>query len=199
MKLISLIPARQGSKRLPGKNGRILGGKPLIQWTIDLAIKARRFAAVIVSTDCHNLAEIARNSGALVPWLRPAELATDTATSVDVCRHALDWYEETYSAIDGLLLLQPTSPFRRLETIRHAIDLFDGDSSVIAVDKLGNPNGLIYLATPATIRRGQLASDPFVSISVDASIEAIDIDTPDDWALAEETMLLGPYGCRSHV
>ncbi len=79
---------------------------------------------ILVSTDDHAIAEVARNAGAMVPWLRPAELASDTTTSVDVCLHALDWYEGENGIIDGLLLLQPTSPFRSRSTVLRGIDLF---------------------------------------------------------------------------
>ncbi len=79
---------------------------------------------ILVSTDDPAIAEVARNAGVLVPWLRPGELATDTATSVDVALHALDWYEAERGAVDGLLLLQPTSPFRSRETIERGIQLF---------------------------------------------------------------------------
>jgi CMP-N,N'-diacetyllegionaminic acid synthase len=77
-----------------------------------------------VSTDDPAIAEIARGAGATVPWLRPAELAGDSATSIDVCLHALDWYEGQNGPVDGLLLLQPTSPFRRRATVLHGIELF---------------------------------------------------------------------------
>ena len=79
---------------------------------------------ILVSTDDSAIAEVARNAGALVPWLRPAELATDTASSVDGCLHALDWYEGENGKVDGLLLLQPTSPFRSRDTVLRGIELF---------------------------------------------------------------------------
>ncbi len=119
-----LITARGGSKRLPGKNIRPLGGRPLIVWSIDTAKGMSGICDILVSTDDPAIAEVARNAGALVPWLRPAELATDTATSMDVCLHALDWYEEENGRVDGLLLLQPTSPFRSRDTVLQGVELF---------------------------------------------------------------------------
>jgi CMP-N,N'-diacetyllegionaminic acid synthase len=104
MKILVLIPARGGSKRLPGKNIRLLGDRPLIVWTIDLAKNIPKICDILVSTDDIAIAEVASKAGALVPWLRPAELATDTATSVDVCLHALDWYEKEYSYCNQHLL-----------------------------------------------------------------------------------------------
>jgi CMP-N,N'-diacetyllegionaminic acid synthase len=124
MRILALIPARGGSKRLPRKNMRALGGKPLITWSIDAVNGVEGVCDILVSTDDSAIAEVAKAAGALVPWLRPAELATDTANSVDVALHALQWYERNFGEIDGLLLLQPTSPFRKKETIIRGIDLF---------------------------------------------------------------------------
>jgi N-acylneuraminate cytidylyltransferase len=124
MRILAFITARGGSKRLPGKNIRTLGGKPLIMWSIDVARDIADVCDILVSTDDSGIAKIARDGGALVPWLRPVELATDTAKSVDVCLHALDWYEAQKGEIDGLMLLQPTSPFRSRETVLRGIELF---------------------------------------------------------------------------
>lgn len=135
MRILALIPARGGSKRLPGKNIRPLGGKPLIAWSIDAAKGIPEICDILVSTDDPLIADIAREAGALVPWLRPAELASDTAGSADVAIHALDWYESEHGAVNGLLLLQPTSPFRGRESLSRGIDLFrqHRGSSVIGV------------------------------------------------------------------
>ncbi len=124
MRILALIPARGGSKRLPGKNIRALGGKPLITWSIDVARDIADISDILVSTDDPVIAEIASAAGALVPWLRPLELASDTASSIDVCLHALDWYENKKGAVDGLLLLQPTSPFRGRASVLRGIELF---------------------------------------------------------------------------
>ena len=124
MSILALITARGGSKRLPGKNVRPLGGNPLIVWSIDIAKRVPAICDVLVSTDDSTIAQVARDAGANVPWLRPAELATDTASSVDVCLHALEWYEREKGKVDGLLLLQPTSPFRTCATVQRGIELF---------------------------------------------------------------------------
>ncbi len=124
MKILALIPARGGSKRLPGKNIRPLGDKPLIVWSIDAAKNIPEICDILVSTDDAEISTICKSAGALLPWLRPEELATDTASSVDTALHALDWYEAERGAVDGLLLLQPTSPFRTTETICKGIELF---------------------------------------------------------------------------
>jgi N-acylneuraminate cytidylyltransferase len=135
MRILTLIPARGGSKRIPGKNLRRLGNKPLINWTIDSALCTPDLSEIIVSTDDPMIAKIAESAGASVPWLRPKELATDDASSVDVALHALDWFEEANGVVDGVLLLQPTSPFRTCETIQKAINLYQDhdDSTIIGV------------------------------------------------------------------
>jgi CMP-N-acetylneuraminic acid synthetase len=124
MKILALITARGGSKRLPGKNIKLLGSKPLILWSIDVAKNNLDICDILVSTDNPAIAEISREAGAKVPWLRPSELATDNASSVDVALHALDWYEASKGSVDGILLLQPTSPFRTPETVPRGIELF---------------------------------------------------------------------------
>lgn len=135
-RLLAIVPARGGSKRLPRKNVLRLGGKPLIGWTIDAARDSGCFVDVLVSTDDEEIAAAARAHGALVPWLRPAKLATDTARSIDVVLHALDWYERAHGAVGGSMLLQPTSPFRTVATIRAAAARFrdlGADAPVVGV------------------------------------------------------------------
>lgn len=135
-----LIPARSGSKRVPGKNIRSLCGRPLIVWSIQTAKAIPEVCDILVSTDDPAIAEVAREAGAQVPWLRPFEIATDTASSEDVALHALDWYEGENGDVDGLLLLQPTSPFRRRETIDRGIQLFRQHHyrSVVGVSPAGS-------------------------------------------------------------
>jgi N-acylneuraminate cytidylyltransferase len=119
-----LITARGGSKRLPGKNIRLLGSKPLIAWSIDVVKGIPDICDILVSTDDAAIAKVSRDAGAYVPWLRPEELATDTASSVDVALHALDLYEAEKGPVEGILLLQPTSPFRSQTTVKRGIELF---------------------------------------------------------------------------
>lgn len=125
MKVLALITARGGSKRIPGKNIRLLGGRPLIDWSIDTAKAIPNICDILISTDDECIAAAARKAGAYVPWLRPLELATDTASSVDVSIHALDWYELHHGPVDGLLLLQPTSPFREILSVIRGMDYFE--------------------------------------------------------------------------
>lgn len=150
MRILALITARGGSKRLPGKNLLPLGGKPMLLWSIEAAQAAGGIADILVSTDDAAIADVARAAGALVPWLRPAALASDTAASIDVALHALDWYEAAHGAVDGLMLLQPTSPFRRSATIRAAVQAFalHGCRPVIGVSPAASHPAWCFRITP---------------------------------------------------
>jgi CMP-N,N'-diacetyllegionaminic acid synthase len=135
MRILALILARGGSKRLPGKNIRLLGGRPLISWSIDTAKLIPEVCDILVSTDSLEIQNTAKKLGAYAPWLRPKNLSTDSSSSIDAALHALDWYESKHGTIDGLLLLQPTSPFRSLEKMKEGVKLFsiDGCNSVLGV------------------------------------------------------------------
>lgn len=137
MKILVLIAARGGTKRLPGKNIKLLGGRPLIVWSIDIAKNIPYVCDILVSTDDPSTSLISLEAGALVPWLRPRDLATDDSTSADVALHALQWYESERGAVDGVMLLQPTSPYRKIETILEGIKLFARQRrSVVAVSEV---------------------------------------------------------------
>ncbi|MCH7745174.1 MAG: acylneuraminate cytidylyltransferase family protein, partial [Chloroflexi bacterium] len=124
MKPLCLIPARGGSKRLPGKNIRLLAGKPLIAYTIEAALDSNVFDCVCVSTDDEEIAAIAREYGADVPFMRPAHLSDDTARVVQVTCHALEFFAERGHEYESLCVLQPTSPLRTANDIRDAYALF---------------------------------------------------------------------------
>jgi len=123
MKILAIVPARSGSKRLPGKNIKDLNGKPLIQWSIESALGIDEISHVMVSTDCEYIADIALRSGAQVPLLRPEKLATDTSSSSAVIKHALGYYKDQGETFDYVLLLQPTSPIRNKKHNEQAIAL----------------------------------------------------------------------------
>lgn len=111
--VIAIIPARSGSKGLPGKNIKELCGKPLIAWSIEAGLASKYIDVVAVSTDSQEIADIARDFGASTPFIRPLSLATDEATSFDVIKHTLDYYEsELNSSFHYTVLLEPTSPIR---------------------------------------------------------------------------------------
>lgn len=116
--ILGLIPARGGSKGVPGKNIKMINGKPLIVWTIERALQSRQLDTVIVSTDSEKIAEIAKENGAQV-MMRPPELATDIVSTQDVMAHTL-----RQISADILVLLQPTSPCRSEKLIDECIDEF---------------------------------------------------------------------------
>jgi CMP-N,N'-diacetyllegionaminic acid synthase len=124
---IGLIPARAGSKRVSGKNVRELAGHPLLAYSIGSALDSGVFARVIVSTDSPDIAAIATRYGAEVPFLRPAELATDTSPDIEWIGHLLTTLDD---ASDCFAILRPTSPFRRPETIVRAWHQFTADRDV---------------------------------------------------------------------
>lgn len=123
VKSIAIIPARSGSKGLKDKNIRELAGKPLIAWTIEAAKESSVFDEIMVSTDSEQYAGIARAYGASVPFLRSAETSSDTASSWDAVKEALEGYRQAGREFDAFCLLQPTSPLRTAEDIREAYTL----------------------------------------------------------------------------
>lgn len=137
-KTVAIIPARGGSKGIPDKNIRDFAGKPLIAWTIELALAARGVSRVIVSTDSERIAEIARQYGAEIPFLRPAEISAAETPIEPVMAHAWEWLKanEGYSA-DALILLFPTNPLRQVQHIEESLDLFfsSGADSVLTVNE----------------------------------------------------------------
>ncbi|MDX9752640.1 MAG: acylneuraminate cytidylyltransferase family protein [bacterium] len=135
---LAIIPARGGSKGLPRKNVRLLGGIPLIAYTIRAALHSR-VERVIVSTDDEEIASVARQAGAEVPFLRPADYSTDQATSLSVLLHALDFMETKLGYHPRhILFLQPTSPFRTAHHVDEALDryLSIGTASLISVTEV---------------------------------------------------------------
>jgi len=122
--ILAIITARGGSKGVPRKNIRVLGSKPLIAWTIEAALRSIDSMRLIVSTDNAEIAEVSREYGAEIPFLRPVELAGDTSTSVSAVLHAVVWLaeHENYRP-DLILLLQPTSPFRSSQDIDSSLKL----------------------------------------------------------------------------
>ena len=134
MSSIAIIPARSGSKGLKDKNIKLLGGKPLLAYTIQAALDSEVFDEVMVSTDSERYAEIAREYGANVPFLRSEATAGDTASSWDTVKEVLGKYQESGRWFDSVCLLQPTSPLRTSEDIKEANTLFEKASvAVISV------------------------------------------------------------------
>lgn len=182
MRILGIIPARGGSKGIPHKNIKPLGGKPLICYTIESAIKSGLLSDFIVSTDDQAIAEVAEKVGASVPFLRPAPLASDQSPTLPVIEHAIRFFLEQGKQYDAICILQPTSPFRPSDLIDQGIEKFvkskaDALVSVRPVPHEYNPHwvfepnqaGLLKIATgeeniisrrqelpPAYIRDGAL-------------------------------------------
>jgi CMP-N,N'-diacetyllegionaminic acid synthase len=124
-RVLALVPARKGSKGLPMKNVRMLHGKPLLQWPITTARASRYVDRVVISTDDAQFAELGRVAGADAPFLRPAEFATDTASSFAFIEHALDTLEAAGDRYDYLVLLEPTSPLTEAADVDAALEALD--------------------------------------------------------------------------
>lgn len=226
MRILGLIPARQGSKRIPGKNSKLLGGKPLVAWTFEAAMACSALDQVCLSTDDPVLMEHARSHGVEVPFVRPEHLCSDTASTVDVVLHALEHYRVAGVHFDGVMLLQPTSPFRRTETLTWAVEAFrerQGLWDFVSVSPVESPpqwmffirkeslipvtawsdlqgrsqdleqayrlNGSIYMTSTNTLRtQRRFVHSRCMPITMSAGCESIDIDTMEDWQLAEKSL-----------
>lgn len=136
LEILGLIPARGGSKGIPGKNLRLLGGKSLVARAVESGLESRLVSRVILSTDSEAIASEGRRAGAEVPFLRPADLAKDDTPSSAVVAHALEWLEKNEGKLPGILvLLQPTAPLRQARHIDEALELLvsSGARSVVSV------------------------------------------------------------------
>lgn len=193
-KVIGIIPARGGSKGIPGKNLKPLGGKPLIAHTISAALSSKYIDKVIMTTDSEEIAKVALSYGAEVPFLRPAELALDTSKSIEALVHARDWLVEHDEPYDIAVWLQPTSPLRRGIEIDGAIEQyckFGGELGVVSVSEvIENPvltrrmdeYGILHslLPTTSTVRRqdmprfyrvdGAINVNDFTALNLDTSL-----------------------------
>ena len=163
MRVLGIIPARGGSKGIPRKNIKSLNGKPLLAYTIENALGAKRLDRLILSTEDDEIAELARSLGVDVPFKRPSELSNDEAPTFPVVLHAVKQMESVADSFDAVCLLQPTNPLRQAEDIDECIALFestDADSviSVLRVPHQYNPkwvylpkeNGDLVLSTGET-------------------------------------------------
>ena len=179
LKILIVIPARKNSKRLENKNLLKINKKSLIQRTIDIAKQITNKENIIISTDSSKILKIAKQNKIIAPWLRPKKLCSDETSSEKVVLHALNWYEKNVKKINCLLLLQPTSPFRKKNSILRGLNLFkkDRNFSIISIGKVLNsykfflmkknlqllnnfnkknnfykPNGSFYVIDPSILR-----------------------------------------------
>lgn len=148
-KILAIIPARGGSKGLPRKNLLPLSGKPLIAWSIEQALASEYIDRVIVSTDDKEIANVSVEYGADVPFIRPAELATDSASSADVVIHALNFFEGKGEHYDYIALLEPTSPLRKDGDIDRGIIKLIGSPQADSLVSLGE----IHLEHPMIVKK----------------------------------------------
>lgn len=146
MNPLIVIPARGGSKGVPGKNIKMLGQKPLIQYSIEAAKAIFPDELICVSTDDQTIKSTVESLGLSVPFLRPADLATDTAGTYEVLIHAIDFYEAKGYQPDVLILLQPTSPFRTTKDLQSALELFNPDVDMVVSVKetKANPYYILF-------------------------------------------------------
>ncbi len=212
----AIIPARGGSKSIPRKNLQLLGGKPLLAWTIEAALTAAGIDTVYVSTEDSEIAEVARHYGAEI-IKRPAELATDTASSESVIIHALQILGDTVNVV---AFIQPTSPFLKPEIIDRAISLLSDpryDSIITVEESYGyfgtldaegyyhplrterkrrqemvpfyRDNGALYLAPRQIFLEGRRMGDR-VGVVIMSAEDSLEIDTPLDLLIAEQIVAL---------
>ncbi len=221
--LLIVVPARSGSKGLPDKNVRLLADKPLLSWTAAAVTQAQLpNSLALLSTDSESYAQIGRSCGLAAPFLRPADYASDQASSIQLLEHALGWFNQQYGYMPRFtMLLQPTSPFRSPEIIRQAVDLvqqghadavigckeifrdlttlFRCDQGFLrALDAakptqssrqqsgaLLTPNGAMYLCNTDYLLQHQSFYPPRTAPLTMTAVQSLDIDTAEDWAIAE--------------
>lgn len=140
MNSLVIIPARGGSKGIPHKNIKLLAGKPLIEYTIDVARAIVPDENICVSTDDQKIIKVVENYGLKVPFVRPEELAIDKAGTYEVLLHALKFYEDQGKHFDNVILLQNTSPFRNAEHVREALKLYSPEIDMVVSVKESTSN-----------------------------------------------------------
>ena len=213
--ILAVIPARGGSKRLPGKNIAMFGGRPLLAWSVGLAHALAPAVHCVVSTDDEATAAVARACGADVV-ARPAAFATDEASSVDVLIHAAEAVRNQGRTFDGVMLLQPTNPLRPVGMIESAVARFSNEpcDSLISVSrrplKLGKvvegrfvpnyafgtqsrvmppafyENGLLYLTkTDTLLKQRSLTGERVLAFETERPFDEVDIDEPVDLVIGE--------------
>lgn len=137
MKILAIIPARKNSKRIKNKNKILLKDKKLIEHTFIVSKKSKLFTDILLTTDDREIIKISKKYNIIAPWLRPKKISGDFSSTYKVIVHAYDWYKENYEKVDGIFILQPTSPFRTIKTIKEMIKIFktNNKKSVINVSK----------------------------------------------------------------
>lgn len=142
--MLAVIPARGGSKGILGKNIKLLGGKPLIQYTLEVAKKSKLIDKIVISTDSVEISDFCNNYGVAVPSLRPSHLASDESPTIDTILYLIDQFDKDDIIVENIILLQPTTPFRTIEFVERAINQYnerevDSLVSVLKVPDKYNP------------------------------------------------------------
>ena len=142
MKIIALIPARKNSTRIKNKNMKLFKKKPLIQRTIEIAKKIKNIQGVYISTDDEKIIDLGLKLGVNVPWKRPKKFSTKRSSTESVIHHFLAWYKKKIGNIDAILLLQPTSPYRKIKIINNAIQSFKKNpkKNIISFSEISKKN-----------------------------------------------------------
>lgn len=218
-----IVPARSGSKGIVDKNIKSLGGKPLLQWTVEAINSARlKNALAILSTDSEDYRDLGRRLGIVAPFLRPSDCAGDNASALQVVEHAANWFRNEYGYLPlRTMWLQPTSPFRSPAIIRQALSVMveqqvgavvgckeihrdlttlfrceDGfltplnkneatQTSRQQVKPLLTPNGAMYLCSTGFLLESKSFYPPKTVPLVMNAVQSLDIDSEEDWAIAE--------------
>ncbi len=214
MKIVSLIPARSGSKRLENKNIRKFNGRPLIYWTFSEVMKSN-IEQNFLTTDCEKIISIAKTEKITVPFIRPKNLCLDKTLMFDVVNHFYKWSQKNYLKIDAVVLLQPTSPLRQYLHINKALEKFKNSNcdTLVSVVKAGDSkeftkvmemnsshllkfkrfdtknlfirNGPSILITKIkNLERGDLYGKKIIPFEMQ-NYESVDIDTEEDFFFAE--------------
>jgi len=165
MRVLGLIPARGGSRGIPRKNVRLMGGKPLLQYTIQAALGAHALTRVVLSTEDEEIAALGQQCGVDVPFRRPLELAQDDTPTLPVVVHAVSWLEGVGECFDAVCVLQPTHPLRRPEQIDACVELLkqtDADSvvTVLRVPPQYNPHWVYFVDERGNLRLALGACEP---------------------------------------
>lgn len=191
-KPLFIIPARGGSKGIPHKNIKPLCGKPLIYYSIDVARALADDSHIILSTDDPEIAATAEAYGLAVPYMRPAELATDTAGSREVILDAMDWAERNNIDFDSVVLLQPTSPMRTVEDVTGAMSLYtpETDMVVSVTPASSNPYYNCFEADPGT---------GYLHVSKGPGTYTRRQDAPEAWEYNGAVYVINPESIRRHA
>ena len=189
MRYLYIIPARGGSKGIPGKNIKPLAGKPLLCHSVDHALAAGTDPAdICLTTDSEQVRRVGEEYGLTVPFLRPAELSTDTAGSREVMLHALDFYEQLRGKYDAIVLLQPTSPLRTAEDIIKARELYTPEIDMVV--------SVTEAATNPYYNAFETAPDGTLHISKGDGLYTRRQDAPQVWEYNGAVYVINPDSLR---